>query len=57
MKDNCNSKEIDGGRETFNFITINYWWSKGLVEEKTLRSKHERNYDCKSKALTYSRAS
>jgi electron transfer flavoprotein beta subunit len=26
-------REIDGGKETVG-TTINYWWSKGLVEEK-----------------------
>jgi electron transfer flavoprotein beta subunit len=27
-------REIDGGKETVSTSSINYWWTKGLVEEK-----------------------
>jgi electron transfer flavoprotein beta subunit len=45
-------REIDGGKET-STSPINYWWTKGLVEEKDLRIPNMRGImTARSKALT-----
>jgi electron transfer flavoprotein beta subunit len=45
-------REIDGGT-VFSTASINYWWTKGLVEEKDLRIPNMRGImTARSKALT-----
>jgi electron transfer flavoprotein beta subunit len=39
-------REIDGGKETVSTSSINYWWTKGLVEEKICVSQIWGNHDC-----------
>jgi electron transfer flavoprotein beta subunit len=55
LRNSCKAvREIDGGKETVSTtLTINYWWSKGLVEEKDLRIPNMRGImTARSKALT-----